>query len=89
MVLSVLFRVLAIVLFITLLIWFGGRLLGKRQSWMRALVASILGLVIGSILAVAVASQTPLPYPLLFLLAILIPALLASMGISVLLELLA
>ena len=89
MVLSVLFRVLAFVLLITFLVWFGGRLLGIRQSWIRALVASLAGIVIGSILAVAVAPQTPLPYPLFFLFAILLPALLASMVVSVLLELLA
>lgn len=89
MVLSILFRVLVFVLFITFLVWFGGRLLGIRQSWVRTLIASVLGLIIGSILAVAVAPQTPFPYPLFFLFAILLPALLASMGVSVLLELLA
>ena len=89
MVLGVLFRVLAFALLITFLVWFGGRLLGIRQSWIRALVASIAGLVIGSILAVAVAPQNLLPYPLFFLFAILLPALLASMVVSVLLELLA
>lgn len=89
MVLSVLLRVLAFVLLITFLVWFGGRLLGIRQSWARALVASGLGLLIGSLLALAVAPQTPVPYPLFFVFAILLPALLASMVVSVLLELLA
>src|SRR5579872_1420083 len=89
MVLSALFRLLAFVLFITFLVWFGGRLLGIRQSWVRTLIASVLGLIIGSILAEAVAPQTPFPYPLFFLSANLLPALLVSMGVSVLLELLA
>jgi ubiquinone biosynthesis protein len=81
-------RVVALVLFITLLASFGGRLLGIRQSWVRALIASVLGLAIGSALAVALFPQTPLPYPLFFIVAILLPALIASMAISVLLELL-
>lgn len=89
MVLSALLRVLAFVLLITFLVSFGGRLLGIRQSWLRALVASGLGLLIGSLLALAVAPQTPVPYPLFFVFAILLPALLASMAVSVLLELLA
>lgn len=89
MVFDVLLRVLAFVLLITFLVSFGGRLLGIRQSWVRALVASGLGLLIGSLLALAVAPQTPVPYPLFFVFAILLPALLASMAVSVLLELLA
>lgn len=89
MVFDVLLRVLAFVLLITFLVSFGGRLLGIRQSWVRALVASGLGLVIGSLLALAVAPQTPVPYPIFFVFAILLPALLASMAVSVLLELLA
>jgi ubiquinone biosynthesis protein len=86
--LALLVRVVALVLFITLLASFGGRLLGIRQSWVRALIASVLGLAIGSALAVALFPQTPLPYPLFFIAAILLPALIASMAISVLLELL-
>lgn len=89
MIFDVLIRVLASVLLITFLTSFGGRLLGIRQSWVRALLASILGLVIGSLLAVRVAPQTPLSYPFFFVFAILLPALLASMAVSVLLELLA
>ncbi|HEU5382984.1 MAG TPA: hypothetical protein VFV38_46855, partial [Ktedonobacteraceae bacterium] len=81
--------VLASVLLITLLASFGGRLLGIRQSWIRALMAASLGLGIGSLLAVAVAPQISLPYPVFFVSAVLLPALLASMAVSVLLELLA
>ncbi|HXR66514.1 MAG TPA: AarF/UbiB family protein [Ktedonobacteraceae bacterium] len=86
---NILTWVLVCVLVITFLASFGGRLLGIRQSWVRALLASVVGLVIGSLLAVKVAPQTPLPYPLFFVFAILLPALLASMAVSVLLELLA
>lgn len=86
---NLLIWVLACVLLITLLASFGGRLLGIRQSWVRALVAASLGLGIGSLLAVAVAPQVSLPYPIFFISAVLLPALLASMAVSVLLELLA
>jgi ubiquinone biosynthesis protein len=87
--LALVVRVVLLVLFITLLASFGGRLLGIRQSWARAALASVLGLVLGSAFAVALLPQTTLPYPLFFVVAILLPTLLASMAISVLLELLA
>ncbi len=89
MVLSALVRGLAFVLLITFLVWFGGRLLGIRQSWVRGLIAFGLGRLLGSLLALAVAPQTPVPYPLFFVFAILRPALLGSMAVSVRLELLA
>ncbi len=53
-----------------------------------ALVASVLGVGAAAILALAVAPQNPVPYPLFFLLIILLPSLLISMGLSTLLELL-
>lgn len=86
MVLTLLLRALAAALFITLLAWLGGRLLGLRQSWIRALVAAILGLSAGVLFALAVESQNPLPYPAFFFLVILLPSLLVSMGVSALLE---
>lgn len=49
---------------IAVLAWLGGRLLGIRQSWGRGLVASVLGVGAAAILALAVAPQNPLPYPL-------------------------
>ncbi len=73
---------------IAVLAWLGGRLLGIRQSWGRGLIASVLGVGAAAILALAVAPQNPLPYPLFFLLIILLPSLLISMGLSALLELL-
>ncbi|WIG57461.1 MAG: Ubiquinone biosynthesis monooxygenase UbiB [Ktedonobacterales bacterium] len=82
-------RVLVSVVIITLLGWFAGRLLGIRQSWLRALVASVIGLSAGAVLAFAIAPQNPLPYPVFFLLIILLPSLLTAMGVSALLELLA
>lgn len=83
---TLLLRALAAVVFITLLAWLGGRLLGLRQSWMRALVAAALGLSAGVLFALAVGPQNPLPYPAFFFLVILLPALLVSMGVSALLE---
>jgi len=73
---------------IVVLAWVGWRLLGIRQSWGRGLVASVLGVGVAAILALAVAPQNPVPYPLFFLLIILLPSLLISMGLSALLELL-
>ena len=55
----------------------------------RALIAAVLGLSVGVVLALALAPQNPLPYPLFFLLVILLPSVLVSMGVSSLLELLA
>lgn len=89
MVFVVLLRILAVVLLMTFLVVFGGRLLGVRQSWFRALVASGLGLLIGAPLALAVAPQTPGPYALFLIFAILLPTLLASMAVSVGLDLMA
>ncbi len=86
--LDTLVKVLLTAGLIAALAWLGGRLLGIRQSWGRGLVASVLGVGAAAILAFAVASQNPLPYPLFFLLIILLPSLLISMGLSALLELL-
>ncbi|HEY7834048.1 MAG TPA: AarF/UbiB family protein [Ktedonobacterales bacterium] len=88
MVFVVIVRVLAVVVFITLLAWLGGRLLGLRQSWARALAAAVLGVSAAALFSLAVAPQNPLPYPAFFFLVILLPALLVSMGVSALLELL-
>ncbi len=82
-------RVLLSVVLIAALGWLAGRLLGIRQSWLRGLIASTLGVGAAAILALAVAPQNPLPYPVFFLLIILLPSLLISMGISALLELVA
>jgi hypothetical protein len=87
--LSLLVRVLASVVLITALGWLGGRLLGVQQSWARALIAAVLGLSAGVVFALALAPQNRLPYPLFFLLVILLPSVLVSMGVSALLELLA
>ena len=81
-------KVLSTAGLIAVLAWLGGRLLGIRQSWGRGLIASVLGVGAAAILALAVAPQNPLPYPLFFLLIILLPSLLISMGLSALLELL-
>ncbi|HEY7848892.1 MAG TPA: AarF/UbiB family protein, partial [Ktedonobacterales bacterium] len=86
---DVLVRVLLSVLLIAALGWLAGRLLGIRQSWLRGLIASTLGVGAAAILALAVAPQNPLPYPVFFLLIILLPSLLISMGVSALLELVA
>ena len=86
MVFDALVRVIAAVVFITLLAWLGGRLLGLRQSWSRALVAAMLGLSAGLLFGLAVGPQNPLPYPAFFFLVILLPALLVSMGVSAVLE---
>ena len=61
MVFDALVRVIAAVVFITLLAWLGGRLLGLRQSWSRALVAAMLGLSAGLLFGLAVGPQNPLP----------------------------
>jgi ubiquinone biosynthesis protein len=87
-VLDTLVKVLIAAALIAALAWFGGRLLGIRQSWGRGLIASVLGVGAAAILALAVAPQNPLPYPLFFLLIILLPSLLISMTLSALLELL-
>ena len=86
--LDTLVKVLISAALIAALAWFGGRLLGIRQSWGRGLVASVLGVGAAAILALAVAPQNPLPNPLFFLLIILLPSLLISMALSALLELL-
>lgn len=86
------FQIVRILLSIALIValgWLAGRLLGIAQSWLRGLIASTLGVGAATILALTVAPQNPLPYPIFFLLVILLPALLISMGISALLELVA
>ena len=82
---------LVAVVFVTLLAWLGGRLLGIQQSWARGLLASVIGLSVGTALALALAlaPQNPLPYPVFFLLIILLPSAPTSMAVSGPLELLA
>lgn len=86
------FQIVRIALSVALIValgWLAGRLLGIRQSWLRGLIASTLGVAAATVLALTVAPQNPLPYPVFFLLIILLPALLISMGVSALLELVA
>ncbi len=80
------------VLALTALSWLAGRLLGHHQPWPRALFAALLGSAIGNAFVTALSPRpfvwpptSPPSYPLLRLLT----ALLATMAVSVLLEVLA
>jgi hypothetical protein len=88
----ILFLGIVVVLAFTALSWLAGRLLGHHQPWPRALLAALLGSAIGNAFVTAVSSPpfawpptAPPSYPLLRVLT----ALLATMGVSVLLEVLA
>jgi ubiquinone biosynthesis protein len=79
------------VLALTGLSWLAGRLLGHHQPWPRALLAALLGSAIGNAFVTALSPRpfvwpptSPPSYPLLRLLT----ALLATMGVSVFLEVL-
>ncbi len=88
----ILFLSIVVVLAFTALSWLAGRLLGHHQPWPRALFAALVGSAIGNAFVTAMSPRpfawpptSPPSYPLLRLLA----ALLATMGVSVLLEVLA
>jgi ubiquinone biosynthesis protein len=88
----IVFLGIVVVLACTALSWLARRLLGHQQPWPRALFAALVGSAIGNAFVTAVSSPSfawppsgPPTYPLLRLLT----ALLATMGVSVLLEVLA